>query len=118
MNHKYFILLVFLVSLIGVDEQVKTASADTDWKRQQAVLKNTMEADVIIRMGDIGNPCFGWPESFDPFCGMMSESHPYPWDINSSDLPNFDRILVSSKFNSNKKQDCGSDGYSGSFDAV
>ena len=118
MKRQYFMLLVFLTFLVRVNAQVKTASADTDWKQQQAVLKNTMEADFIIRLGDIDNLGFGWPESFDPFCGRMSESHPYPWDINPSDLPGFDRILLSSKFNPNKTQDCGGDGYSGSFDAV
>ena len=48
----------------------------------------------------------------------MSASHPFPWDINPSYLPGFDRILLSSKFNPNKTQDCGSDRCSGSFDAV
>jgi hypothetical protein len=69
-------------------------------------------------LGDIDNLGFGWPESFDPFCGRMSESHPYPWDFNPSDFQGFDRILLSSKFNPNKTQDCGGDGCSGSFDAV
>lgn len=108
----------FLLIIIHSTAQVKTVSADYDWKQQQAVLKNTMEAGFIIRVGDIDNLGFGWPEYFDPFCGRMSESHAYPWDINAADLPGFDRILLSSKFSPNKTQDCGGDGYSGSFDAA
>ena len=41
MKRQYFILLVFLKFLVKLNAQVKTASADTDWKPQQAVLKNT-----------------------------------------------------------------------------
>ena len=108
----------FLLIIMHATAQVKTVSADSKWEQQQAVLKNTLEAEFIIRVGDIDNLGFGWPESFDPFCGRMSESHAYPWDINAADLPGFDRILLSSKFSPNKTQDCGGDGYSGSFDAV
>jgi len=108
----------FLLIIMHASAQVKTVSADSEWKQQQAVLKKTMEAEFIIRVGDIDNLGFGWPESFDPFCGRMSESHAYPWDINQADIPGFDRILLSSKFSPNKTQDCGGDGYSGSFDAA
>ena len=96
--------------------QVKTVSSDVDWQLHQAVLKNTMEAEYIIRIGDVDNLNFGWPDSFDPFCGRMTESHYFPWDANPEDLPGFDRILLSSKFNPTKEQRCSSDGYTGSYD--
>ena len=98
--------------------QVNTVSGDKDWKSQTAFLKNTAEADYIIRVGDIDNLGFGWPDGFDPFCGRMTDVHAYPWDASKDDLPGFDRILLSSKFNKAKAQACGADGYSVSYDVV
>lgn len=114
---KKLLLLANTIFIIAVTTaQVKTVSADAEWQQQQVVLKNTMEADFIIRIGDVDNLGFGWPEGFDPFCGRMTEAHAFPWDINPADLPGFDRILMSSKFDTQKQHDCGADGYSNSFD--
>jgi len=120
MKYSYYlsILLTIIFGTTGLNAQVRTVSGDTDWELQQVVLSNTTEADFIIRLGDVDNLGFGWPQGFDPFCGRMTEVHSYPWDINPSDLPGFDRILLSSKFNPVKNQDCGSDGYSASFNKI
>lgn len=114
------LLLLINAALMAtvITAQVKTVSADTGWQSQQAVLKNTIEADFIIRVGDVDNLGFGWPEDFDPFCARMTQAHMYPWDVNPADLPGFDRILLSSKFNPDKNQPCGADGYTASFDKL
>lgn len=109
------LLISFLIIPI-VKAQVKTVSADVDWSNQGTVLKNTIEAEYIIRVGDVDNLNFNWPGSFDPFCGRMTEAHYYPWPANPDDLPGFDRILLSSKFNPAKPQNCGTDGYTASYD--
>jgi outer membrane protein OmpA-like peptidoglycan-associated protein len=96
--------------------QVKTVSSDTDWRSQQVVLTNTLEADYIIRIGDADNLNFGWPEEFDPFCGRMTQAHGYPWSPDAGDMPGFDRILMSSKYVSGKDMPCGRDGYSDAYD--
>ena len=98
--------------------QVRTVSSDTDWKKQQVVLTNTIEADYIVRVGDADNLNFGWPDGFDPFCGRMTESHYFPWSPDESDLPGFDRILLSSKYVAGKDLPCGADGYRDSYDAA
>ena len=100
----------------NIQAQVKTVSADADWKSQQTVLKNTNEADFIVRIGDVDNLGFGWPENFDPFCSRTTDAHAYPWDPNPEDLPGMDRILMSSHYNPNAEHACGGDGYSGSYD--
>ncbi|MEZ4775225.1 MAG: OmpA family protein [Bacteroidia bacterium] len=107
-----FLLVVFSVKTTAQ----RTVTTDTDWAKQQATLTNAPEADFIIRIGDVDNLGFGWPENFDPFCGRMTESHYYPWDANPSDLPGFDRILISSRFNPSIAYNCGGDGYSGKHD--
>ncbi|HEX5171462.1 MAG TPA: OmpA family protein [Cyclobacteriaceae bacterium] len=114
-TYVFFCVLAQLVLGARLHAQVRTVSSDTDWRSQQAVVKNSMEAEYIIRVGDVDNLNFGWPDSFDPFCGRMTESHFFPWEPDNDDLPGFDRILLSSKFNPSKEQQCGGDGYSSSF---
>jgi outer membrane protein OmpA-like peptidoglycan-associated protein len=90
----------------------KTVTSDLDWKAQGATLAGTREAGFIVRVGDVDNLGFGWPPGFDPFCGRMTESHPFPWAVNQDDLAGFDRMLVSSTFDRGKTdRACGSDGY-------
>lgn len=105
------------LSIYHLKAQIRTVSSDNDWSSQQVSLKNSTDAEFIIRLGDIDNLGFSWPEGFDPFCGRMTEPHSYPWNAHAEDIPGFDRILLSSKFNPEAVQDCGSDGYSASFDA-
>ncbi len=118
MKYSYLFIASFLLihASLNLHAQVKTVSADVDWKSQEAIVKNSQEAEFIIRVGDADNLGFGWPVGFDPFCGKMSESHPYPWDINPADQPGFDRILLSSKYDPAGTHECSGDGYSGSFD--
>ena len=113
---KQILFIILNIIIAATNAQVKTVSADINWKEQQAVIKNTAEADIIIRLGDVDNLGFGWPEDFDPFCARMTQAHYFPWEINAADLPGFDRILLSSKFDPRKSLNCGADGYAGSFD--
>jgi OmpA-OmpF porin, OOP family len=95
----------------------QTFSVDKEWTKQSVYIPNTIEADHIIRIGDVDNLGFGWPEGFDPFCGRMTEAHGYPWEAKFEDMAGFDRILLSSKYNPNDPKGCGEDGYSGAYDA-
>ena len=110
-------VLAITFGVLAVAQQ-KTVSEDKDWSKQGASLKNTLEAEYVIRVGDVDNLGFAWPDGFDPFCGRMTESHAYPWDPNPADQPGFDRILLSSKFNPADPKGCGGDGYSGAYNAV
>jgi len=117
-NSLFFLIPLLLLALTpaATFSQSQTISSDKDWSSQQAALTNTSEADFIIRLGDVDNLGFGWPDGFDPFCGRMTEAHYYPWDVNAEDIPGLDRITLSSKFQPDRDQLCGGDGYSGSFD--
>jgi OOP family OmpA-OmpF porin len=110
------LMMIFMIN--STSAQAQTVSSDTDWEKQQAILTKTMEADYIIRVGDVDNLGFGWPEGFDPFCGRMTEAHEYPWAPRPVDLPGLDRILMSTKYNPAVDHPCGGDGYSGSWDPV
>ena len=104
-----------MFEIIQLKAQVSTVSSDSEWTKQQVSIKNSSEADFIIRLGDVDNLGFGWPEGFDPFCGRMTDAHAYPWDAHNEDIPGFDRILLSSRFNPEALHDCGGDGYSASY---
>lgn len=114
----YLIVPMMVIFTLNGFAQQKTVSEDKDWGSQQVSLQQTSEAAYIIRVGDIDNLGFGWPDGFDPFCGRMTESHNYPWGANPSDQPGFDRILLSSRFNPDNPKGCGGDGYSAAYDPV
>lgn len=99
-------MLALFISLLSL-----TATEDRAWKEQRAELADTLEAERIIRVGDVDNLGFGFPDGFDPFCGRMSEAHAYPWQPQPGDVPGLDRILLSSKYKGE-----ADDGYSFSYD--
>ena len=99
-------ILLFIICSNNTIAQPSTISDDKDWSAQVVFLKNTTEAAYIIRIGDIDNLGFGWPDNFDPFCGRMTDTHGYPWEVNNADLPGFDRILLSSLYKTSREQVC------------
>ena len=113
MNKQWLVMIyVFTLTYTSVHAQVNTVSADKEWSKQNVVLSNTMEAEYIIRSGDVDNLGFGWPEDFDPFCGRMTNAHEFPWTPQTDVLPGFDCILMSTKFKGMQDFPCGADGYS------
>lgn len=106
-----FVVFVALMTALPISAQ--TTATDGDWKANSAVLKNTPEADVMIRVGDIDNLGFGFQPGFNPFTGKSTEVHQYPWLPAKSDVPGLDRILIGTGFGK-VPQPCGGDGYTGS----
>lgn len=107
-------VLLLLVATVLLCQSVTAQSTATDgnWSANSTILKNTPEADIMIRTGDIDNLNFGWEEGFNPFTGKPTPIHAYPWEPNPSDVPGLDRILLGSGFEK-KESNCGGDGYSG-----
>lgn len=94
---KLFIFSVtVLLSLLSIAQ--RTTDNDGDWNRQFLVLKNTAEADLMIRVGDIDNLGFGFEEEFNPFSGRSTWSHGFPWDVEKEDAKGTDRIMVPSSY--------------------
>lgn len=85
-----------LLSLLSIAQ--RTTDNDGDWSLQFVVLKNTAEADLMIRVGDIDNLGFGFEEAFNPFSGRSTWSHGFPWDIKKDDAKGTDRIMVPSSY--------------------
>lgn len=108
------LLLASLLPLAAA-AQPRTVTEDKEWTRHGAVLRGTLEAEWVVRVGDVDNLGFGWPEGFDPFCGRMTESHAWPWEPKADDVPGMDRILLSSRYKPDRAAGCGGDGYSASY---
>ena len=103
-KHKAAALLKWLIisiSLLIVQPSLSiTDSLNGDWSLKTAVLRDTPEADLVVRTGDIDNLNFGWPEGFDPFSGQSSTpAHSYPWTVDQNDPSGTDRIFVVSSYN-------------------
>jgi outer membrane protein OmpA-like peptidoglycan-associated protein len=84
---------------------------DGDWSKQYLALRNTAEADLMIRVGDIDNLGFGFDADFDPFTGRSTGAHEFPWKVNAADARGTDRIMIPGSY---KYGTFGGDGYTGS----
>ncbi len=102
--------LSLFLFLATVGHTRETAS-DGDWSAQLVELKDTAEAERVIRIGDIDNLGFGFPEGFDPFTGRSTDPHSFPFEPSPADVAPTDRILVGSAFKG-EATDAGQDGYS------
>lgn len=93
------IQLCILCSIIAVTASAQRSTpTDGDWSKQFLVLKNTAEADLMIRVGDIDNLGFGFDEDFNPFSGRSTNSHEFPWQVKNENAKGTDRIMVPSSY--------------------
>lgn len=100
--------LIFLSTVIA--QNTKT---DGDWSKQLVELKDTPEAEYMIRIGDIDNLGYGWPADFNPFSGRSTFVHDWPFNINPADAPGTDRVMLPSSFAKDQgRAPCLGDGYS------
>ncbi|MDX1905528.1 MAG: OmpA family protein [Bacteroidia bacterium] len=105
---------IFFFLLLGLEyawAQAVVTPNDGNWSLQQVVLRNTPEADLMIRTGDIDNLGFGFGENVNPFCERSTEPHYYPWDPAPENAPGTDRIMIPSSFEY-ALLPCSHDGYS------
>ncbi len=107
---KIFFTVFFSIISYSVFAQ-RTTENDGDWSKQLLVLKNTKEADLVIRVGDIDNLGFGFAEDFNPFSGRSTWTHDYPWLVNLENARGTDRIMVPSGYN--YSSGTNQDGYTG-----
>jgi len=86
---------------------------NAEWQKKASIVRDTQEAEMIIRVGDIDNLGFGWAPGFDPFSGSSTDSHNFPYKPSPDDPEGTDRIMVptSYKYDGPEKN---SDGYTGS----
>ncbi|MEQ8175962.1 MAG: leucine-rich repeat protein [Syntrophomonadaceae bacterium] len=100
-----------VVSATGYNDAsvIITMTNPDSWSSQRVVLKDTPEAELMVRVGDIDNLNCGWPDNYNPFSGELTPVHGYPWTIDNRDAAGTDRIMVISSYNGNPPH--GQDGY-------
>lgn len=89
-----------------ISKLFKSEGGVVDNSDQYFYSESTENADIVVRVGDVDNLGFGWEEGFDPFCGMNTSVHDFPWKTDENDHPGTDRIMVVSSYKSG-----GCDGY-------
>jgi len=68
---RIFLFLFSLLNALASFAQRNTET-DGDWSKQFIILRNTAEADLMIRVGDIDNLGFGFDAEFNPFSGRST----------------------------------------------
>jgi outer membrane protein OmpA-like peptidoglycan-associated protein len=107
------LIILSAVVLFLSNLYAQNTKTDGDWSQQLVEMKGTPEADYMIRLGDIDNLGYGWPENFDPFSGRSTDYHDWPFRILPEDAEGTDRVMLSSSFVKNQeRQPCLGDGYS------
>lgn len=84
----------------------KTEGGSIDESDQYFYSDSSDDADILIRVGDIDNLGFGYPDGFDPFAGLNTSVHRFPWETDLNDYRGTDKIMVVSSYKSGY-----SDGY-------
>ena len=85
-----------------------------DWTSKYVVIKNTPEADLMVRVGDVDNFGYGWTSTsttFDPFSGNSTKIHSFPWTQPADEPDGMDKIMVVSGYS--YKSSVPTDGYTG-----
>ena len=107
-------ILVFLMALplFSMSAIAATDATNGDWSAKTVTLRNTAEAELMVRVGDIDalNYEYEIEDGYNPFTAVNQHSHSYPWINDSTDPAGTDRIYVGTIWSGNN---C--DGYSGSF---
>src|SRR4051794_7382645 len=90
-----FLFALHPTNLFSITED----SENGTWAERQVLLRNTMEAQLMVRVGDIDNFGFGWPDDFNPFTGRAVPPHNSPWTPPEAEVEGTDRIMVVSSYN-------------------
>jgi len=92
--------LLLFASLCGVVFRVSTSAQinQADWQIKTLTEKNTSEAELVIRLGDIDNINTGFEGGFNPFSGNFTEYNEFPWEVDETDPAGTDRIMVPTSY--------------------
>ncbi|MCR4771588.1 MAG: S-layer homology domain-containing protein [Oscillospiraceae bacterium] len=104
---------LMLLAVIPVTALAYSDAANGDWSEKSAVVKNTAEAELVVRVGDIDalNDYTDVADSgYDPFSAANQYSHSYPWEKDEADPMGTDRIYVGSAWSEQ-----ATDGYSSNY---
>lgn len=106
-------VILLAAAMLPVNSFAKSDPENGDWSQKNAVLENTAEAELVIRVGDIDacNDEYAVSENgYNPFSAKDQYAHGYPWLKDDTDPDGTDRIYVGSKWKGESD-----DGYSENY---
>ena len=106
------LILMMALSLLPATALAVSDSANGDWGEKTVTLRNTAEAELMVRVGDIDalNDEYAIEDGYNPFTATSQHPHGYPWAKDDGDPAGTDRIYVGSAWNGE-----GRDGYAGNY---
>ena len=109
----FLLIGLLILPCLAVFASAKSDSPNGDWSQKAVVLKNTSEAELMVRVGDIdacNDETAVSDNGYDPFTAKSQYAHGYPWPKDETDPAGTDRIFVGSKWKGES-----TDGYSSNF---
>ncbi|MFD0959680.1 S-layer homology domain-containing protein [Paenibacillus chungangensis] len=94
-----FMLALLLCAVIAPLSALAISDPDNgDWDLESVTLRNTSEAELMVRSGSINNVGFGFYEDENPFTAEHTWSHPYPWEPREGAADGTDRIMLGTAY--------------------
>ncbi len=106
--------LLLVLTLLPVQALAYSDAANGDWSAKTVMKKNTSEAELMVRVGDIdalNDESDVSDSGYNPFTAANQFSHGYPWLKDPGDPAGTDRIYVGSKWGGS-----GMDGYGSNYE--
>ena len=106
------LILVMVLSLMPLSALAVSDADNGDWSAKAVALRNTAEAELMVRTGDIDalNEEYAIDDGYNPFTASNQRAHGYPWEKDDTDPEGTDRIFVGSHWNGDAR-----DGYSSNY---
>ena len=110
----FVLVLVMVLSLAPVTASAASDANNGDWSAKTVTLRNTAEAELMVRTGDIDalNDEYAIEDGYNPFTAKNQRAHGYPWEKDDADPAGTDRIYVGSRWKGE-----AADGYSSNFES-
>jgi hypothetical protein len=89
---------LFLSFTLDSYAQTQFDNNNGNWNKKREIKRDTDEAQLMVRVGDIDNFGFGWPYNFNPFSGNDTSVHTFPWSTPYNEPQGLDRIMVVSGY--------------------
>lgn len=111
--------LVGVLTIGNIDNIDGNSTGDANngpWATKSIQKNYTPEADLMFRIGDIDNFSLGFQSGYDPFSGLSTKTHSYPWDrpnYADHEPAGLDTIMEISGFDYDNSS--GTDGYTNTY---
>ena len=109
-----FLTGLLILSCLVLAVSARSDSSNSDWSKKFVVIRNTPEAELSVRTGDIdacNDESAVSDKGYDPFTAKSQYSHGYPWAKDEDDPAGTDRIYVGSHWSGE-----ANDGYSSNYE--